>query len=70
MVKRGITWQTEALVTFVGMERAVYPLSWTTGLKLSLVLLAAFGFVTVVIKALPQLVSGVPAHLPLVQVWS
>lgn len=48
---------------------AVYPLSWTVGLKLALVLLAAFGFVPVVIQALPQLVPGVPARLPLCGVW-
>lgn len=48
----------------------VYPLSWTVFLKLFPVLLAAFGIVTVVIQAFPQLVSGGPAQLPLCGVWS
>lgn len=52
------------------LHGAVYPLSWTIRLKLALVLLAAFGFVTVVIQTFPQLVSGVPARLPLCGVWS
>lgn len=60
-------WQMEAIGLLHG---ASYPLSWTIRLKLALVLLAVFGFVTIVVQAFPQLVSRVPARLPLCGVGS